>query len=257
MRLFIHFAVTFTICLFVFHAEAQSKVVVVPLGGAIGNAVPSDVVKGKTFSSKAGKGLTGTLELPPEPEVPIVASAGQIWMALNLGASQVATSSTDPAAYGTLYQWGRLSDGHEYRSSSTTTDLSNTDVPGHGSFILASFDPWDWRSPKNDNLWQGVAGVNNPCPSGFRLPTATEWEAEQASWDSNDSAGAYGSPLKLVSAGYRHLNDGTLFSVGSNGSYWSSTVDGSNSRYLSFYSGYASMGYGYRAYGFSIRCLKD
>jgi len=44
-------------------AVAQNKVVVVPLGGAVGDALPSDVVKGKTFSSKAGKGLAGTLDL--------------------------------------------------------------------------------------------------------------------------------------------------------------------------------------------------
>lgn len=41
-------------------------VVVVPLGGAVGDATPSDVVKGKTFSCAAGKGLTGTLELNAE-----------------------------------------------------------------------------------------------------------------------------------------------------------------------------------------------
>jgi hypothetical protein len=34
----------------------------------------------------------------------------------NLGASQVATSSTDPASYGDLYQWGRPADGHQIRT---------------------------------------------------------------------------------------------------------------------------------------------
>ncbi len=45
-------------------ALATNKVVVVPLGGTVGDAVASDVVKGKTFSSKAaGKGISGTLEI--------------------------------------------------------------------------------------------------------------------------------------------------------------------------------------------------
>ncbi len=46
---------------------AAEKVVVIPLlGGATGDAVAADVVKGKTFSSKAaGKGVTGTLECHP------------------------------------------------------------------------------------------------------------------------------------------------------------------------------------------------
>jgi hypothetical protein len=49
-----------------------------------------------------------------------VVSAGQIWMDRNLGASRVATSSTDSEAYGDLYQWGRGTDGHEKRDSGTT-----------------------------------------------------------------------------------------------------------------------------------------
>lgn len=46
--------------------SVHSQVVVVPLVGTVGDAVATDVVKGKTFSSKAaGKGATGTLELHP------------------------------------------------------------------------------------------------------------------------------------------------------------------------------------------------
>ncbi|MFZ1451482.1 MAG: hypothetical protein WAT20_02205, partial [Ferruginibacter sp.] len=45
---------------------------------------------------------------------------GKIWMDRNLGASRVATSSTDDLAYGDLYQWGRLTDGHQNRTSGTT-----------------------------------------------------------------------------------------------------------------------------------------
>jgi uncharacterized protein (TIGR02145 family) len=260
MRYFFQFVVALTICFSLSIAEAQNKVVVIPMGGAVGDAVPSDVLWGKTFSSKAGKGLTGTLELPlePEVEVPVVTSEGQVWMALNLGASQLATSSTDSAAYGTLYQWGRFGDGHEYRSSSTTTDLSSSsDVPGHGSFILTSSDPYDWRTPQNGNLWQGVAGINNPCPAGFRLPTKAEWEIERASWVTNDSAGAFASPLKLVPAGDRYSGDGALYGVGSYGYYWGSTVDEGYSRGLYFYSGGAGMGSYNRAFGFSVRCIKD
>ena len=55
--------------LFIFFSSsvfAADKVVVIPLfDSCSGNAILSDVVAGKTFSSSAGKGLTGTLELPP------------------------------------------------------------------------------------------------------------------------------------------------------------------------------------------------
>ena len=191
-------------------------------------------------------------------------TTGKTWMNRNLGASQQATSSTDYLAYGALFQWGRAADGHECITwtsstngtpqSSTTSTQSSTDTPGHGKFIKGSSD---WRNPQNDNLWQGVSGTNNPCPSGYRLPTAAEWEAERTSWSTNNAAGAFGSPLKLPLAGGRNGSSGSLNLVGSPGRYWSSTIDGTNSRYLFFYSSDAYMNSNYRANGFSVRCIKD
>ena len=90
------------------------------------------------------------------------AATGKTWMDRNLGASQVATSSTDVNAYGDLYQWGRRSDGHQCRTSAIITTLSSVDQPIHGNFIKGTALPYDWRSPQNANLWQGVNGVNNP-----------------------------------------------------------------------------------------------
>lgn len=189
----------------------------------------------------------------------VCSAGGQVWMDRNLGASRVATSMTDAEAYGDLYQWGRLADGHEKRTSGNTVlnDLSGGDVPGHSNFILVNASPYDWRSPQNNNLWQGASGINNPCPAGFRLPTDTELDTERLSWSSQDYNGAFASPLKLVPAGYRHYYDGTVYTAGSYGLYWSSTVDGSDSRNLFFYSGNADMLNYFRALGFSVRCLKD
>jgi|WetSurMetagenome_2_1015567.scaffolds.fasta_scaffold29278_2 uncharacterized protein (TIGR02145 family) len=184
-------------------------------------------------------------------------TTGKIWMDRNLGATQVATSSTDAASYGYLYQWGRGSDGHQMRTSATTTTLSGTNTPGHGNFILTTGSPNDWRSPQNTNLWQGVDGVNNPCPSGYRIPTESEWDQELVSWSSKNAAGAFGSPLKLSMAGYHRNSDGSLIDVGSGGGYWSSTVDGAGSRFLFFYSNEAYIYFNPRAWGYSVRCIKD
>ena len=184
-------------------------------------------------------------------------TTGETWIDRNLGASQVATSSTDSDAYGDLYQWGRLSDGHESRTSGTTSTLSSTDVPGHDDFITSGSSPNDWRDPQNDNLWQGVSGTNNPCPDGYRLPTEAEWNAEIDSWISEDDAGAFASVLKLPVAGRRDGGDGSLYSGGSYGYYWSSTVSSTPSRYLAFTSSNASMSTHDRARGLSVRCLKE
>ncbi len=185
-------------------------------------------------------------------------TTGEVWMDRNLGASQVATSSTDSDSYGDYYQWGRAADGHESKTSNKTSTLATSDTPGHGNFIkIFSSSPFDWRNPQNDNLWQGVSGTNNPCPSGYRLPTEAEWQAERTSWSSNNAAGAFASPLKLPMAGRRTYYDASLIHEGSYGLYWSSTVNGTYSRNLHFHSSNAVMSNSNRAYGFSVRCLKD
>ncbi|PIP46684.1 MAG: hypothetical protein COX15_00065, partial [Candidatus Colwellbacteria bacterium CG23_combo_of_CG06-09_8_20_14_all_42_19] len=117
-----------------------------------------------TFTYKGSSVTYGTV---------LNATTGKCWMDRNLGASQVATSSTDSAAYGDLFQWGRLDDSHQTRTSATTSNLSSSNNPGHSNFILAPNSPYNGRSPQNDNLWQGVTGTNNPCPSGWRIPTDT------------------------------------------------------------------------------------
>ena len=163
----------------------------------------------------------------------------------------------DAEAYGDLYQWGRGRDGHEKRDSGTTSANATSDTPGHGLFITEDAAPGDWRTPQNDNLWQGVSGINNPCPSGFRLPTDTELESEKTSWVSKDSAGAFASPLKLAAGGLR-LIDGSTADVGGGGYYWSNTVDITNSSRLYFRSDMASTGSGVnRARGQSVRCIQD
>jgi uncharacterized protein (TIGR02145 family) len=184
-------------------------------------------------------------------------ATGKTWMDRNLGASQAATSSTDTASYGDLYQWGRKADGHQCRNSNTTGTLSSSDQPAHGDFITTGSSPHDWRNPQNDNLWQGLNGTNNPCPSGYRLPTEAEWEAERTSWNSNNASGAFASPLKLPVAGYRNNFSGSLGGVGSNGFYCSSTVSATAASYLDFYSSNAHMASYTRAGGFSVRCIKD
>ncbi|MFW5757848.1 MAG: hypothetical protein ACOCYO_04120 [Bacteroidota bacterium] len=182
---------------------------------------------------------------------------GKIWMDRNLGASRVATSSTDADAYGDVYQWGRGTDGHQLRTSATTTTLSEGDTPGHGDFITNSVSPWDWRMTQNDNLWQGVDGINNPCPEGYRLPTEAELDAERQSWSSNDAEGAFASPLKFTVGGVRNFGSGTFYFVDEYGRYWTSTVNDDSARSMVFTDGNAYLLNNGRADGSSVRCIKD
>jgi hypothetical protein len=101
----------------------------------------------------------------------VVSTTGKIWMDRNLGATRVAQNSTDHLAYGSLYQWGRGSDGHQIRTStnSALNALSANDSPGNALYIILNTGTNDWRSGQNNNLWQGVNGINNPCPTGYRV----------------------------------------------------------------------------------------
>ena len=181
----------------------------------------------------------------------------------NLGASQVATSSDDSSSYGDLYQWGRYSDGHEKRNSLVFMNKATTPTPNDGNLWDASFitagnaADSDWLTPSNNNLWQGVDGVNNPCASGYRIPTYLELNNERMSWTSNDLDGAFNSVLKIASGGVRERSDGTVNGEGYTGVLWSSTTNSSYSYCLFFNANNAFNNTGGRADGFSIRCIKD
>lgn len=187
--------------------------------------------------------------------VPTVTSAsGRIWMDRNLGASQVATAFSDALSYGDLYQWGRGADGHQLRTSANTSTTSSSDVPGHGNFITNSTD---WRSPQNTSLWQGVNGVNNPCPSGYRLPTQAEFSNEESYFSPKTYVGAMSSVLKLPMAGYRSNTNGAVSNSGSSGYYWTSTVSASKSADYFFNNSNSNMNTIPRSFGLSVRCIKD
>ncbi len=196
---------------------------------------------------------------PVRPVSTVACKAGRIWMDRNLGASRVATSMIDGAAYGDLYQWGRRTDGHEKRNSGTTDELSDTDSPGHTDFIKAPLSPYDWRIPPKDSLWLGKDGINNPCPQGFRLPTAEEFQKEINSWSPKDRNGAFESPLKLSIDGSRSSESGALVNTEVYGFYWTSSVKELYARCLAFNAVVAGVDRGgnLRANGFSVRCIKD
>lgn len=187
-------------------------------------------------------------------------TTGKIWMDRNLGASRAATSFTDAEAFGFLYQWGRGNDGHQLRTSDTTSELSTTETPVHGKFIKTPATVQgtlnDWLVTSNDNLWQGVAGTNNPCPAGFRIPTSAEFAAEMASWTAQNGLAGFAS-IKLVAPGWKQNNEGWVKSAGT-GRYWTSESGTAINTFVTMNSAVAFPISGLsRANAMSVRCIKD
>ena len=119
-------------------------------------------------------------------------------------------------------------------------------MPGHADCINSG-GTHDWRATQNDNLWQGVNGINNPCPSGYRIPTGPELLAERS------SGGAFlASPLKWSQSGIR--SDGGSIYNAIRSYVWSSEVSSSFAK--SSYNTSATLSNSKRQYSMSVRCIK-
>ena len=200
--------------------------------------------------------------------IPVVAEDGNTWLNNNLGAdyadtnhasfnlAQQATAHNDHLAYGSLYQWGRNTDEHQIRTSSVTAGPVASGSEG-SNFITIGTTPYEWLNTQDDTRWGATKTANDPCPDGYRVPTEAELESERIFFSTNNVNGAYASLLKLTAAGNRNPITAAFNSVGTNGYYWSSTVNGSNARNLSLYNNTAYMNDNARAFGFAVRCIKE
>ena len=203
------------------------------------------------------------------PNWPTVTINSKLWSQANLGAAQVATSSTDANSYGFLYQWGRGSDGHQVRTSPTTSNYSNGPSPGNGSFILSTLQDGNWMNQNNSTTsWAGTTAINNPCPSGWRIPTTSEWTWFITNLKVNNSSIGFNAStaysndfnIKLPSGGQRHRSTGALTNDNHHG-YWLNNDSSGGVKLIYFHgSGTGStwdQGTDAGAYGAGVRCIQD
>jgi uncharacterized protein (TIGR02145 family) len=188
------------------------------------------------------------------PNWPTVSVVNLTWVQANLGALNVASSESDGNSYGWYYQWGKPTDGHQFINSPVTSTLSYSDNPNPGVFYSnGSY----WQSTTNTNLWNGVNGVNNPCPSGWRLPTFAEWTSFINSLSPAKGSTVYSSSLKLPGQGGRDRSGTQSPQYGNTNSiYWS--ADGNVRSWDHYSGGYQTNIIGAQtAYGAAVRCIQN
>ena len=200
--------------------------------------------------------------------IPAYGWDGKVWLSNNLGASYTnlddymnfnpnkrATASNDYKAYGSLFQWGRVTGnnigllGHELVNWISSTS---------GSEKISSLN---WSQDLSNQMPPHV----EYCPAGFRTPTKDDWK-NYVNAVTNGTSGAGADEvrkdpqLRLPLPSYRDYGNGSLFYfTGFRGYYWSASPNSSSAAYaLNFVSGSATaLNISYDSSGFSVRCIKN
>lgn len=175
------------------------------------------------------------------------------FMCHNLGADQ----SLDPNTYvvgnadgsggtlGYIYQWGRTSDGHQLRNSAVS---SGSTTPSANFLTGWSPSSTAWGDgTSNRNV---PKGVDDPCPAGYKVPSILQWSslfrggtgsglnasaATANTWTLIGNGFKIGDNLYLPRAGSKD-GAGALNNVGTRGSYWATSPNGSGGHEMLFIS---------------------
>ena len=183
----------------------------------------------------------------------------QTWMAENLKVSKYSDGTTIPSVTDNI-QWAQL--------STAAWAYYNNDATNNAKYGKL----YNWYA-----VSKTTNGNKNVCPSGWHVPTDTEWvvltdylggenvaggkmkEVDTINWVSPNTDATNTSLFTALPGGVRFFNGG-YGNIGSLGFWWSSTDYNSNtwSRRLKNSDGvFDSSNVSKKTDGLSVRCLKD
>ncbi len=164
--------------------------------------------------------------------------------------------------------------------TSLPSELSGTRAASHGKFYqwnrkvawatTGNISDWNTSTPSGTSWYAS----NNPCPSGFVVPTKSQWDALIAACNATYMSGTWSNinygyltltdksnasnKLEFPAVGLRYGSDSSLGNNGTSGTYWSSTQSSATGAYdMYFNSGDVLTGHNEIRNGFSVRCVHE
>lgn len=197
-----------------------------------------------------------------------VTIGNQIWMAENLKyLPSVMDSSAISKTMHYYYVYGY--DGTNVADAKATSNYSTYGVL------------YNWTAAMNGAKSRPTnpSGVQGVCPTGWHLPSDSEWteltdylgganvlgaggklkETGIAHWN-NPNTGATNETSFTALSGGKRQSDGTFSELGVEGYWWSATqqlADYAYFRFMSYNHNNVNEGYFNKALGFSVRCVKN
>ena len=214
-----------------------------------------------------------------------IAIGNTVWAPVNCG-YKAANSEGKGFPYGKLYQWGRkYGQGYDESYDESVPELMEGPVmpsvaqseENKDKFYSVLESPYDWSKVQKDDLWNSGTKDNpvkteyDPCPEGWRVPTYAELDELNNNYSSFMTVGGQkgrylcgdytyldnAPQIFFPAAGYRSDDGGSARDRGYQGYYWSSRLYDTLANRLFFYGSDVTMGSGFRARGFSVRCVQE
>ena len=191
--------------------------------------------------------------------VPLTDIDGNVYASVTIGTQEWMAENLRTSKYNDGTSIPNVTDDDEWGDLSTGAWCHYNNFSNYDTIFGKSYN---WYAVETGKL----------CPTGWHVPTDEEWTVLEDYLTANGHSGTEGKALKATSFGGTNdygwlglpggsrFSNGSFFSIGNNGNWWSSSQNDASSawsRYLYNYDDNVGSYNGYKKYGFSVRCVKD
>ena len=207
---------------------------------------------------------------------------GAHWMSLTAGKQEGTVRDINGYEYRTIMIGDQEWMAENLRTYRYRNGNLITLTQGSSNWHDADYSAYCWYNNDSSNdvpfgklyNWAAVRDPRGLCPSGWHVPTTSDWQIltttlgnvdiaggkmkEVTYWNSPNYGGTNSSGFSGLPGGIR-APDGDFSLLGQHGYWWSGTRSGTSATYavLRYHSPALSVTSGNLQFGFSVRCIKD